>query len=305
MFFLKREMPPLASLLPFEAAARLGSITRAADELGLTQAAVSRQIKALETDLNTRLFDRRNRRIFLTEAGLQFSQAVSESLNRIGSEAVQLRRQRSEGEVVLFSQQCEGLYWLMPRLSHFYQTHPDIEVRIMVSTLPFTESAAEFDLALQTSGRASGDSERVYFTSDVIFPICSPAYLERTSHPVTFATICDHRLLHLKTDFHDWMGWPEWLQRAGSSRQADNPGSVFDNFPMMMQAALEGHGIGLGWFRTTEKFLVDGELIRPVRESVRLTDALSIYLPRNQPPRSKTLRLLDWLKREFETQQYR
>ena len=131
---LRKTLPPLSSLLPFEAAARLQSITRAGDELGLTQAAVSRQIKALEDNLGIRLFERRNRAIYLTEAGQELGQAVSAAMETLANCAARLRNTRKGDEVVLFAELCEGLYWVMPRLSRFYQQHPNINVRVSVST---------------------------------------------------------------------------------------------------------------------------------------------------------------------------
>ena len=161
-------MPPLASLLPFEAAARLESFTRAAEELHLTQAAVSRQIRALEQDLGAQLFERRNRAVHLTEAGRELARVVSGALEGIAAQAGHLRGVRRKGEVVLFAQLCEGLYWVMPRLSRFHQVHPGVEVRVSSSTRPLTEAAEHFDLALQTSGRASGSAPLAFTASDEV-----------------------------------------------------------------------------------------------------------------------------------------
>ena len=163
---LRRALPPLACLLPFEATARLGSVTKAGQELGLTQAAVSKQIRALEADLGVSLFDRRNRAVFLTEEGRSYAAGLSHALQSLAALSGDLREQSKAGDVVLRSQLCEGLYWLMPRLSRFYEQHPQIPVRISVSTQPISEAEERFDLALQTDGRDSGDAERVFTAMD-------------------------------------------------------------------------------------------------------------------------------------------
>ena len=137
---LGKSLPPLASLLPFEAAARLESFTKAAEELHLTQAAVSRQIRALEDDLCTRLFERRNRAVHLTDAGREIARVIGGALEGIAAHAGQLRGINRTGEVVFFSQLCEAFYWVMPRLSEFHQRHPEIEVRVAASTRPLTEA---------------------------------------------------------------------------------------------------------------------------------------------------------------------
>ncbi|MGI9423698.1 MAG: LysR family transcriptional regulator, partial [Hyphomicrobiaceae bacterium] len=126
MRITRRTLPPLATLLPFEVTARLGSVTKAAAELGLTQAAVSKQIRLLEDDLGTALFERRNRAVHLTEDGRAFGRIVSDALMSISANAADLRQRHQGGDIVLRSQLCEGLYWLMPRLAGFYEQHPKI-----------------------------------------------------------------------------------------------------------------------------------------------------------------------------------
>jgi LysR family glycine cleavage system transcriptional activator len=296
---LGKSLPPLASLLPFEAAARLGSFTRAAEELHLTQAAISRQIRALEDDLGTRLFERRNRAVFLSEAGLDLARAVSGGLETIATKAAALRGTRQSGEVVLFSQLCEALYWVMPRLSRFHQRHPRIALRVAASTRPLTESNDDFDVALQTSGRASGAHPLVFTASEEVFPVCSPGYLAGRRTPLDLADLADHRLLHHKAEPQDWLEWDDWLERQGLAIRVGYRGSVFDSYPVMVQAAVEGHGIALGWRRTMERLLQSRALIRPFAESVILPDGLAVYLRKTARTRPEAKALLAWLKREL------
>jgi len=292
-------LPPLASLLPFEAAARLESFTRAAEELHLTQAAVSRQIRALEQDLGARLFERRNRAVHLTEAGREFARVVSGALEGIAAQAGHLRGVRRKGEVVLFAQLCEGLYWVMPRLSRFHQTHPGVEVRVTASTRPLTEATEHFDLALQTSGRASGSCPLAFTASDEVFPVCSPGYLEGRRTPLDLSLLADERLLHHKAYPQDWLEWDDWLARLGQPLRVGAKGTVFDSYPIMIQAAIEGHGMTLGWRRSMENFLRSGTLVRPYRESVALPAGLSVYLRQAGPSRPEADALLGWLRREL------
>src|SRR5471030_2491085 len=121
---LGKTLPPLASLLPFEAAARLESFSKAADELHITQAAVSRQIRGLEDNLGVKLFYRRNRAVFLTQEGRELGQVVSQALHSISDGAAGLRASTAQRRVVLLCQLCEAFYWLMPRLSTFHQQYP-------------------------------------------------------------------------------------------------------------------------------------------------------------------------------------
>ncbi len=289
----------MASLLPFEATARLGSVTKAAEELNLTQAAVSRQIRALEDNLGTKLFTRRNRAVFLTDDGQALNQSVSSALETISTSAVQLRRTGKSNEVILFSQLCEGLYWLMPRLSKFYQAHQNIEVKVSVSTRPVTETSEHFDLALQTSTRDSGDCDLVFTVPDEVFPVCSPSYLDQYDYPLKLTDLPNHRLLHHKVYPQDWIEWDDWLEQLNMTFTVGSKGTVFDSYPMMIQSAIEGHGIALAWRQTTSQLIKTGQLTRPVKESLILEQGLSLYTHPKCIIRSEIKVFIAWLDREL------
>ena len=296
---LARTLPPLASLLPFEAAARLESFSRAALELNLTQAAISRQIRALEQDLGVRLFERRNRAVFLTEAGQSLARVISNGLGGIAGMAVELRGAPQHGEVVLFSQLCEALYWVMPRLTAFERAHPAIRLRLVSSTRPLTEFPDHFDVAMQTSGRASGSHLRVFSVADEVFPVCAPHLLANLGGKCSLADILQQRLLHHRANPQDWIDWDGWLAHLGVETRIGHKGSVFDSYPLMVQAAVEGHGIALGWHSTMQRLLASGSLVRPIAESVRLGDELSVYTRAGSRPRPEVKALLAWLRAEL------
>lgn len=302
---LKSKLPSLSSLLPFEATARLGSITKAADELGLTQAAISRQIKALEDNLGISLFERRNRAVYLTEEGRAFEETVSEALKSIATHSSSLRSQHPSNEVVLLVQLCEGFYWLMPNLSKFYQRHPNINVRVSATTKSVGQTTENFDLALQTATRESGPHTLVFTAPDEVFPVCSPQFLKGEKLPLHLEKISIQHLLHHQVDPQEWMDWDEWLKHVSPKIQTENKGSSYENYLLVIQAAIEGHGIALGWRKTTEHLLKTGSLIRPFKESIALSNGISIYQniyntkinPNNDRP--EVAALLNWLKEEL------
>ncbi len=300
---LKKQLPPLSSLLPFEATARLGSITQAADELGLTQAAISRQIKALEDNLGVSLFERRNRAIFLSEEGREFEKIVAEAMGSIATHATHLRGQSVKNEVVLLSQLCESFYWLMPSLSTFYQHHPNIRVRVSATTTPISQTTERFDLAVQTSSRQSGRHALVFTASDEIFPVCSPNYLADKKLPLSLDELASHHLLHHNIEPQEWMEWNDWLKHVAPDIKINSKGSAYESYLLVIQAAIEGHGIALGWRRTTENLLKAGSLVRPCQESVYLPEGLSIYQhaysATNGETRPEVEALLDWLRDEL------
>ena len=296
----KQSLPPLASLLPFEATVRLGSVTKAAEELNLTQAAVSRQIKALEDNLQTRLFNRRNRAVYVTADGKELSQAVYSALELLSASAMSLRDSHNSNEILLFAQLCEGLYWLMPNLSKFYQQHQNIEVKVSVSTNPLTDTTEFFDLALQTSSRDSGNCELVFSAPDEVFPVCSPAYRDKFNNSFCLSRMTDYHLLHHKVYPQDWIDWDDWLQQHNVDTRVGFKGTVFNSYPMMIQSAIEGHGIALGWRQTTQQLINDGLLVRPFKQSLKLEDGLSLYQHANCKQREELDIFIGWLKDELQ-----
>lgn len=295
----RKALPPLPTLLPFEATARLGSVTRAAEELGLTQAAVSRQIRALEDNLGIALFDRRNRAVYLTAQGSELNKSVSAALEEISACALKLRSPQNNNTIVLFAQLCEGLYWLMPNLSKFYQQHKNIEVNVSVSTDPVTQASRYFDLALQTSGRLHGDYQLIFTAPDEVFPVCSPQYMENYSYPLSISELSKHQLLHHKIYPQDWLNWDDWLMQLNIETRVGTNGTVYDSYPMMIQSAIEGHGIALGWKQTTNQLIKTGQLMRPFAQSLNLPDGLSVYRHPNCKWRSQLDVFIEWLQSEL------
>ncbi|GAB3674296.1 LysR family transcriptional regulator [Salinisphaera aquimarina] len=272
---LSRQLPPLATLLPFEAAARHESFTRAAAELHLTQAAISRQIRALENDLGTPLFTRSHRAVRLTDAGLQLARALSTGLETIAATAHRLRSRRDNDDIILLAEIYVAMYWLIPRLPAFHETHPDIRLRVNASTQPLTHAEESFDIALQCSDRPAGALTPLFSVPDAVFPVCSPAVAAEGS--LTLAELMTYPLLHCRDDPQDgWMTWNQWFDAVGSPATATG-GLVFDNYPVVLQAAVMGQGVGLGWGRGVEYLLSTGQLVRPTSEQLVLADGLSVY----------------------------
>jgi len=295
----KRSLPPLSSLVPFEAAARLESFSKASEELHLTQAAISKQIKALEDFLGVALFNRRNRAVFLTEAGAEFRDAVRTAFLGIASRAEELKSGRVNNEVVLATQLCEAFYWLTPNMSLLHEKYPDLEVRLNASLQPITETVEKFDVAIQTTGRPSGDHTLMFTLSDDVFPVCSPRYLDSLGcRSIALQDLTDLSLLHHVAIPQCWSTWGDWLAEFHITPR-ELKGRFYDSYPVMMQACVEGMGFALGWRRTTERMLASGDLVRPFSEYIHLPEALSVYKWRNENPSPPVRQVLEWLTLSF------
>jgi LysR family glycine cleavage system transcriptional activator len=294
---LRRKLPPLSSLIPFEAAARLQSFSRAAQELHLTQTAISRQVRSLEENLGVQLFDRKSRGVFLTDAGETFRQTVAVALFDIARQAEKLREHQSTPRsVVLSSQLVEAFYLFMPTLSGFHQQHPHIELKLHSTLAAIGEERERFDVAVQTLGRASADHVLLFSAPDEVFPVCSPSYFRSISKWLSVDNLPRYRLLHYEPGAQDFVVWDQWLQSVGAPFRVGRLGMGFNSFPVMMQAALEGHGIALGWGMTTRQMLEDGRLVRLFDERWAMADALGVYKWHANPLSPAARLLVQWLQ---------
>lgn len=294
-----RTLPPLSRLKPFEAAARHESFTLAAAELGMTQTAVSKQIGQLERDLGTKLFERRNRAVFLTDEGRRFGRVVSAALADIAAEVDYLRGDRRSDELILHCQLCEAFYWLMHRLARFHEHHPGAELRVITALKPLTEAAEHFDVAIQTAGRPSGTARLAFTASDEIFPVCAPTLMEEADLPLPPAALAAHPLLSHRVVPQEWMDWPDWFEAIGMGIPAGHRLIGFDSFPLVLQAAVSGRGIALGWRRTVRGMIDEGKLIRPCAESVARPTEIAIYRGSGRGLHPKTDTLVAWLADEL------
>ncbi|AGZ35277.1 LysR family transcriptional regulator [Pseudomonas sp. SWI6] len=297
---LGKSLPPLASLLPFEATARLGSVSRAAQELHITQAAVSRQIRALEADLGVALFERRNRGVYLTESGRSLAYILGNALAGLANEADRLRGVAGTNQVVLLCQMCEAFHWLMPRLSSFHQQFPEIELKVATLLRPLAEYEGYFDVAMQSSCRDRGAHPLLFSASDEVFPVCSPSYLARMgSDALTLDQVQRCTLLLHQTVPQYELEWDTWMAAHGLELPSGGKSLSFDNYSLMLQAAVAGHGLAMGWRRTAEGMLARGELVAPFAETVVLQDALSVCVRHGQERRPEAQALAAWLKAQL------
>ena len=292
-------LPPLSRLPAFDAAARHESFTAAAEELGLTQTAVTKQIAALEADLGVKLFDRRNRAVFLTEAGRAFGRVVGDALADISAETTRLRGGPPKGGLVLHCQLCEAFYWLMPRLSRFHERHPGLEVRVVSALAPLTSAPEPFDVAIQTTGRPSGSARLAFTAADEIFPVAAPGLVPPEALPLPLRKLARQPLLSHRVLPQDWMDWPDWFATLGHAAPRETRMVCFDSFPLVLQAAVAGQGIALGWRNTVGGLVAEGKLVRVCTEAVIRPTEISVFRGARSGNHSETDALLSWLREEL------
>ncbi len=259
---MTRRLPPLNALVVFEAAARHLSFTRASDELHVTQAAVSHQIKSLEDFLGVALFHRlgRGQGLVLTEAGREYYPAVTSALEAVRVSTDLVRGVKPKRVLNIATLDSFGSRWLLPRLGGFMRAHPDADVRITAAA-PEEEALRHgvADIELRYGAGGWPDLDAVRFMTESIFPVCSPRLLHGT-HPLRSAADLRHHTL-----LHDVMttGWRDWLAAAGITDIDSERGPGFNHSNLVIQAAEMGEGVALGRGALVLDALKIGALVRP------------------------------------------
>ncbi|GAB4366246.1 MAG: transcriptional regulator GcvA [Kiloniellaceae bacterium] len=264
------------ALRAFEAGARHLSFTRAAEELHVTQAAVSHQVKALEEHLGYPLFKRMTRKLGLTEQGRVLFPVVSEAFMRIAETAEDLRDAGDSHTLTVSVTPAFGAKWLVYRLPKFWQKHPEIDLRVHHSIQCADLRYDDVDVAIRY-GAGSWDGLESEFMLRVDYtPVCSPALLNG-KHPLKRpADLRHHTLLHED----DYDGWTQWLAVAGVTDVNPRRGPILDDWTVLVQTALDGGGVALGKPSMLARDLAEGTLVAPF-DITMLTDLgyHMVYLP--------------------------
>lgn len=286
-----RRLPPLNSLRAFEAAGRHLSFTRAAEELAVTQAAVSHQVKALEDWLGLKLFRRQNRNVYLTETGQQYLTTVREALESLTEATQRLLRREASGAVTVSVLPSFAAKWLVPRVGAFRARHPDIDVRISANERLTDFAREDVDVGIRYGDGDWPGVTVVKFLSEDVFPVCSPALLAGARPLRTPADLKFHTLLH--DDLRD--DWRVWLLAAGVEGVDPSRGITFTDSSMVLQAAVDAQGVALGRSALAARDLDSGALVRPFE--VRLPQRYAYYLayPARVENRPNVQAFVDWV----------
>jgi LysR family glycine cleavage system transcriptional activator len=298
MVNLRRKLPPANALVVFEAAARHLNFTRAAEELHVTQAAVSRQIKSLEDDLGVPLFRRLHRELQLTREGQRFQQVVTMGLEHIANTAADLRNAKPNHGLTVATSVTFASYWLMSRVAKFRASHPELDLRLVASAPVSDLSSAGIDLAVRYGGGHWLGVESIHLLDNEVFPVCAPQYLEGREPLEKPEDLLKERLLHLVEFDRNWVTWSAWLQAFGVDAGAASGGLKFDNYLVLIQAALDGQGIALGGGRLADDFLRRGALVRPISATMRSQKGFYLVIPKDVPLSKPAQAFRDWILAE-------
>ncbi|NQV43443.1 MAG: transcriptional regulator GcvA [Rhodospirillales bacterium] len=293
---MSRDLPPLNGLRAFEAAARHLSFTRAAEELYVTQAAISHQVKGLEDHLGFSLFRRVNRGLMLTSEGQILFPAVRDGLDTMAAALRQIdRAETGAGALTVTTLDSIASAWLVPRLGRFRRRHPEIDVRITVSDVlvDFTRSN-DVDLAIRY-GSGKWPGVRVeHLMDETIFPVASPELIESGPGLSKPADLLKYPLLH------DTLpeSWSMWFEAAGVHAPEFDTSYMLEHSNLIAQAAMAGEGVGLGRSALVKDALETGRLVRLFDITLPAVYAYYVVAPDAVWDRPKVGAFRSWLADE-------
>ena len=294
------DLPPLDQLEAFEAAARHLSFTKAADELALTQSAVSRQIAALEAFFGVPLFQRLHRALSLSDAGLQLQRTVVDVLQQLHQTSAALRGERRLKTVVVTTTAGFAGLWLIPRLAGFTSAHADVDVRISASYHVVNLDRDGVDVAIRYHTEQGAGSDALRLFGETATPVCAPRLRRDPARPLRRPEdLRHHCLLHLDNGpGSHLLEWPPWLRAM--KLEGLKPASVlhFSMYDQLIQAAVSGQGVALGRRPLVDELIAQRKLIVPFGESVASPRSYFVFQSQASRHKPEVREFLAWLVAE-------
>lgn len=296
MIDYRRGLPPLGALVVFEAAARRQSFTRAAEDMGVTQAAVSRQIRALEDALGLSLFERTHRGIALTAQGRLLSATMSESLGQIAATVDRIAEGARREELTVAATVAFARFWLLPRLAQYREANPGTRLVLLAQDSDADLSRDDADAAIRYGGGGWKDGRVSVLFTDSVYPVCSPGYLAARSAPTCVDDLRDHALISAHPRRADWLDWEGWFAAFGLAGSRFDTPLTCNSYVDAVQAAMVGEGIALGWHRLVAPLVAEGSLIRVTPEIWQTREGYHLILDRQRRQRPAVQRFVGWLR---------
>jgi len=289
-------LPPLNALRAFEAAARHLSFTKAADELSVTQAAVSHQMRTLEDNLGVPLFRRFNRRLALTDQGQLLLPAVREAFDVLTAGVERLRAGVREGVLSISTTPSFAARWLAPRLVRFQARYPEIETQLVAAPRLLDYLREGIDCGIRFGqGDWPGLSAVELFRQELL-PVCSPLLLAAAPPLREPADLARHTLIHVLTDLDDWR---TWLRAVGATNVDPTRGVRFDSGPLALQSAASGAGVAISNRTIAGDDLAAGRLVIPFDFEVPVEASYYFVAPALTADQPKVVLFRDWLLAEL------
>ncbi|GGI73579.1 transcriptional regulator GcvA [Shewanella gelidii] len=292
---MSRRLPPLNAVKAFEAAARHLSFTRAAEELFVTQAAVSHQIKSLEDYLGLKLFRRKNRSLLLTEEGQSYFLDIKDIFVQLAESTDRLLARSAIGSLTVSMSPSFAIQWLVPRLAKFSEKNPEIDVRIKAVDTEDSSLTDDVDVAIYYGRGNWPDVRADKLRNEVLIPVCSPILLNGNKPLEKPSDLKNHTLLHDMSR----QDWQAWFKQCGINDINVNQGPIFSHSSLVLQAAAHGQGIALGYSVLARPDIIAGRLVCPFQEVLVSKDAYYLVCQQNQAEVGKIVAFREWMLEMF------
>ena len=292
----RRRIPSLTALMTLEAVLRHRSFTAAAVELGVTQAAVSRQIAVLEDELGQAMFLRKHRAIEPTQSCLVLGTTLAQSFANI-ADTVDAVRASEQDVVTIGATVAFSSFWLLPRLPGFRRENPGVQIRVISQDAGFDLDAGGVDIAIRYGRPPFSDAKIVGSKEDTIVPVCSPDYLRRRATGAL--TEADE---YVEADAHgrSWLSWSQWCEETGKVLRV-KPHLRFSHYTEAIAAARAGQGVALGWKVLVRTFLEDGTLITLDEAEMQTADRYYVLLPARRRLGPSAEHAAEWLSKAISS----
>jgi LysR family glycine cleavage system transcriptional activator len=297
---LKTRLPPLDPLIAFEAAARLLSFTRAGEELHLSQAAISQQIRGLEQNLQVKLFTRSHRAVQLTNEGREYQHTVVAILKQLAGATMDIQNVEFSRQLVIGCDQSFATQWLSPRIPELRLLMPDVSLRIIASDDYRESLGSDVQVAvLHGDGLWPGFQATRLFDEEV-FPVCSPGFDHDLASQDWVKWLLQAQLIDLADSHWNWMNWRLWLSGNNIDQPLANRNLQINSYPLVIDAACAGQGLALGWRYLVDDLIAQGRLLRPLEQSLK-TDLGYYFICRdNLQDDISVLSLRTWLMQHWQ-----
>jgi len=299
---MARRLPPLNALRAFEAAARHGSFSGAAEELRVTDSAVSQQVRTLERYLGTRLFKRLPRGLLLTELGSTYLPVLTAGFDRLSEATARLRTGGIGGLLTVAALPAFASGWLLPRISRFRERYPRVDLLLKTSRALADFRREDIDMAIRFGAETGADTKSVFLMGEEVFPVASPTLVSPSLLPMTVADLRALPLLH-DVDGHSaqpWLSWQGWFERAGVESPTALRGLKFTDSIVLLSAAVTGLGVALGRGPNIEGLLSRGQLVRLTQESWKAGWSYRLVAPPANFSRPNVRAFVEWIVEEAE-----
>ena len=290
---MPRQLPPLNALRAFEAAARSESFTRAAEELCVTQGAVSHQVKLLEATLGIKLFNREHQRLVITGAGREYLNVVRDALDRIAAGTERIVQRQNTGVLTVSTSPDFAAKWLVNRLGRFAEAHPNIDLRVSATMHHIDFVREEVDVAVRHGDGNWSGLDAVRLCTEQLFPVCSPRLTSGRNRIAKPSDLLKFPLLHLE----DSKAWSNWFDAAGVDAEMSH-GLVLNRASMLIDAAVNGQGVALARTALAAWDLINGRLVKPFDLALKLSKTYWTVCPKAASMQPKIVTFRDWLLAE-------